>query len=87
MATEFRPKNIGTLAQIKDLEPSEAIQRLETDLMESASALRQIRSSYVNGDISGAKFDQIEHEFDARLREHRQILQNLRRAASSSSKS
>ena len=80
MATEYRPKTIGDLAQLKALDPTEAIQRLETDLMESAAALRQIRVAYVNGEINSTKFDQIEREFDARLREHRQILQNLRRA-------
>ena len=81
MATEFRPKTLGNLAQVKELDPSEAIERLETDLMESAEALRQIRAAYVNGEINSAKFEQIENEFNLRLREHRQILQNLRRAA------
>jgi hypothetical protein len=84
MTNEFRPAILGALAdEIKAGDPREAIAKVEKDLMESAESLRKIRSDYVNGVISEAELDQVEKEFEKRLIQQRQILQNLKKAVQS----
>lgn len=84
MATEFRPTTLGSLVdEIKDTDPRDAIAKVEKDLMESADSLRKTRADYVNGIISEAELNQVEKEFEKRLAQQRQILQNLKKAVQS----
>ena len=81
MTTEFRPETLGSFVnEMKDADPRDAIAKVEKDLMESADSLRKIRADYVNGIISEAELNKVEKEFEKRIVQQRQIVQNLKKS-------
>lgn len=82
MATEYRPNVLGAAdTDVKNIDPKEAIQKMETELQEMAESLRKIRHDYVKGLITDEEFEKVESKFSKKLEEQRNVLQLLRRAA------
>jgi hypothetical protein len=82
MVTEYRPDVIGKAGgNIESVDPQKAIQKMENELREMASSLRQTRHDYVMGMITEEEFQKIEARFADRLAAQRKLLQLLRSAA------
>jgi hypothetical protein len=82
MVTEYRPDVIGKAGKdIQTVDPREAIQKMENELREMASSLRQTRHDYVSGMISEEEFQKVEAKFADKLAAQRKLLQLLRSAA------
>ena len=82
MTTEFKPDVLGTPgANLREVDPEEAIKKMEDELTEMARSLRQIRGDYVSGIVTEEEFVKIEAQFMDKLSEQRNTLQLLRSAA------
>lgn len=82
MATEYRPNVLDAAdTDVKNVDPKEAIQKMETELHEMAGSLRKIRHDYVKGLITDEEFEKVESKFSKKLEEQRNVLQLLRSAA------
>jgi hypothetical protein len=82
MVTEYRPDVIGKAGEnIESVDPQKAIQKMENELREMASSLRQTRHDYVMGMITEEEFQKVEARFADRLAAQRKLLQLLRSAA------
>ena len=82
MATEYRPNVLGATGEdVKNVDPKEAIQQMETELREMAESLRKTRYDFVKGLITDEEFEKVESAFSKKLKEQRNVLQLLRRAA------
>lgn len=82
MATEYRPNVLGAAdADVKNVDPNEAIQKMEKELQALAGSLREIRHDYVKGLITDEEFKKVESTFTKKLEEQRNVLQLLRSAA------
>ena len=82
MVTEYRPDVIGKAGEnIESVDPQKAIQKMENELREMASSLRQTRHDYVMGMITEEEFQKVEAQFADRLAAQRKLLQLLRSAA------
>jgi hypothetical protein len=82
MVTEYRPDVIGKAGEkVESVDPQKAIQKMENELREMASSLRQTRHDYVMGMITEEEFQKVEGRFADRLAAQRKLLQLLRSAA------
>jgi hypothetical protein len=82
MATEYRPDVLGTPGKhAEHVDPKKAIAKIEADIQKETELLRKARKDHVDGRLSAEEFKRIEAEFEKKVTEQRQVLQNLKKAA------